>query len=130
METSDIQYNLDDAAYQFRIPQRKPWNSMLNEIKKAKETAKGKRVRFFQPIVKENQASAEVEIENLLVALDRLILACGNQDVENFDKWIAKAIEANGNIMVNQVNDFTIFVTEKISRVAKNDWTGGVKVHD
>ena len=53
METSDIQYNLDDAAYQFRIPQRKPWNSMLNEIKKAKETAKGKRVEIFQPIVKE-----------------------------------------------------------------------------
>ena len=51
------------------------------------------------------------------------------QDVENFDKWIAKAIEANGNIMVNQGDDLP-FLFEKISRVAKNDWTGGVKVHD
>jgi len=119
METSDIQYNLDDAAYQFRIPQRKPWNSMLNEIKKAKETAKGKRVEIFQPIVKENQASAEVEIENLLVALDRLILACGNQDVENFDKWIAKAIEANGNIMVNQVNDLPFLLPKRYQELPR-----------
>ena len=118
-ESSDIQYNLDDAAYQFRIPQRKPWNSMLNEIKKAKEIVKEKRGEIFQPIVKETQASAEVEIENLVIALDRLILACENQDVENFDKWIAKAIEANGNIMVNQVNDLPFLLPKRYQELPR-----------
>ena len=79
----------------------------------------GERGEIFQPIVKENQASAEVEIENLLVALDRLILACGNQDVENFDKWIAKAIEANGNIMVNQVNDLPFLLPKRYQELPR-----------
>lgn len=118
-ESSDIQDNLDDAAYQFRIPQRKPWNSMLNEIKKAKEIAKEKRGEIFQPIVKENQAGAEAEIENLVIALDRLILACENQDVENFDKWIAKAIEANGNIMISQVNDLPFLLPKRYQELPR-----------
>ena len=92
---------------------------MLNEIKKAKEIVKEKRGEIFQPIVKETQASAEVEIENLVIALDRLILACENQDVENFDKWIAKAIEANGNIMVNQVNDLPFLLPKRYQELPR-----------
>jgi len=119
-QSSEIQDNLDDAAYQFRIPQRKPWGQMLSEARKAKDIVKEKKDELFAPIITtQNREDAEVEMENLLIALDRLILACENQDVENFDRWIAKAIEANGSMMVLQVNDLPFLLPVRYQQLPR-----------
>uniref|UniRef100_A0A7S0SIZ5 PPIase cyclophilin-type domain-containing protein n=1 Tax=Mantoniella antarctica TaxID=81844 RepID=A0A7S0SIZ5_9CHLO len=102
-EASEVQYKLEEAAYLLRIPQRKPWGQMSDDVKKSLVIVRDKRVTLLQPVpVGEARNAAESTLGELDQLLTELGTIAGAQDVERFDRGLAMALDATSRLRVLQ----------------------------
>ena len=102
-EAGAIQGKLEEAAYLLRIPQRKPWGTMSDDVKASLAIARDQRSTLLEPVPAGDARAAAVavldEIEQLLVELGPI---AGVQDVERFDTGVAMALDAVSRLRVLQ----------------------------
>ena len=102
-DAGTVQSKLEEAAYLLRIPQRKPWGTMSDNVKTSLAVVRDRKDRLLEPVpVGAAAAAAEetrAELEQLLVELTAI---AGAQDVERFDRGVAMALDATSRLRVYQ----------------------------
>ena len=108
-----VQSKLEEAAYLLRIPQRKPWGTMGDNVKSSLAVVRDRKDRLLEPVPASTAAAAEetrAELEQLLVELTDI---AGAQDVERFDRGVAMALDATSRLRVYQAPGLPFDVPRK-----------------
>ena len=108
-----VQSKLEEAAYLLRIPQRKPWGTMGDNVKSSLAVVRDRKDRLLEPVPASAAAAAEetrAELEQLLVELTDI---AGAQDVERFDRGVAMALDATSRLRVYQAPGLPFDVPRK-----------------
>ena len=109
-----VQSKLEEAAYLLRIPQRKPWGTMGDNVKTSLAVVRDRKDRLLEPVpAGAASAAAEetrAELEQLLVELTDI---AGSQDVERFDRGVAMALDATSRLRVYQAPGLPFDVPRK-----------------
>lgn len=113
-DAGTVQSKLEEAAYLLRIPQRKPWGTMSDNVKTSLAVVRDRKDRLLEPVpVGAAAAAAEetrAELEQLLVELTAI---AGAQDVERFDRGVAMALDATSRLRVYQAPGLPFDVPRK-----------------
>ena len=113
-DTGMIQSKLEEAAYLLRIPQRKPWGTMGDNIKVSLATVRDKREKILAPVptgsASDEAESTRAELEQLLL---ELVDIAGSQDTERFDRGVAMALDATSRLKVYQAPGLPFDVPRK-----------------
>lgn len=72
---------MEGIAFSLRIPQRKPWGTMLENIASAKEIAED-RFKMLNGVPENEKSNAESFVDAILTSLDQLELRVSEQDPE------------------------------------------------
>ena len=78
-ETASAQKRLEEAAYLPRIPQRKPWSAMSEDVEETRRVLKEKRADVFAPVREDDRGRAEEAYAGLNGALTRLSSGRGRE---------------------------------------------------
>ena len=112
-DAGTVQSKLEEAAYLLRIPQRKPWGTMGDNVKSSLAVVRDRKDRLLEPVPASAAAAAEetrAELEQLLLELTDI---AGAQDVERFDRGVAMALDATSRLRVYQAPGLPFDVPRK-----------------
>ena len=102
-DAGEIQGRLEEAAYLLRIPQRKPWGTMGDDVKSSLGIVRDRRAKLLETVPPgEAKTTAEATIAELDQLLTELGDIAGSQDVERFDIGVAMALDATSRLRVLQ----------------------------
>ena len=94
-DAGEIQGRLEEAAYLLRIPQRKPWGTMADDVKSSLNIVRDRRARLLETVPSgESKTAAEATIAEIDQLLTELGDIAGSQNVERFDNGVAMALDA------------------------------------
>ena len=113
-DAGTVQSKLEEAAYLLRIPQRKPWGTMGDNVKTSLAVVRERKAALVEPVpvgaARDAAEETRAELEQLLV---ELIDIAGAQDVERFDRGIAMALDATSRLKVFQAPGLPFDVPRK-----------------
>ena len=118
-ETASAQKRLEEAAYLLRIPQRKPWSAMSEDVEETRRVLKEKRADVFAPVREDDRARAEEAYAGLNDALTRLSRAAGTRDVDAFDAQIARALDRLSELQIAQAPGLPFQIPGKYMELPK-----------
>ena len=102
-DAGEIQGRLEEAAYLLRIPQRKPWGTMADDVKSSLNIVRDRRARLLETVPSgESKTAAEATIAEIDQLLTELGDIAGSQNVERFDIGVAMALDATSRLRVLQ----------------------------
>jgi cyclophilin family peptidyl-prolyl cis-trans isomerase len=87
-----IQRNLESIQFKLRIPQRKPWNAMLNDLQTAQRIA-SEDSRMLRGVLPNDVEKGKVLTEDLRKELDRLAAAVAIKDPDRTSIRVANSLE-------------------------------------
>ncbi len=118
-ETASAQKRLEEAAYLLRIPQRKPWSAMSEDVEETRRVLKEKRADVFAPVREDDRGRAEEAYAGLNDALTRLSRAAGTRDVDAFDAQIARALDRLSELQIAQAPGLPFQIPGKYMELPK-----------
>ena len=118
-ETASAQKRLEEAAYLLRIPQRKPWAAMSEDVEETRRVLTEKRSDVFAPVRETDRARAEEAYAGLNDALTRLSRAAGTRDVDAFDAQIARALDRLSELQIAQAPGLPFQIPGKYMELPK-----------
>ena len=99
-DAGEIQGRLEEAAYLLRIPQRKPWGTMADDVKSSLNIVRDRRARLLETVPSgESKTAAEATIAEIDQLLTELGDIAGSQNVERFDIGVAMALDATSCLL-------------------------------
>jgi len=115
-----VQSKLEEAAYLLRIPQRKPWGTMGDNVKVSLNTVRDKKEKMLAPVpvgdARDAAETTRAELEQLLLELVDIAQA---QDVERFDRGVAMALDATSRLKVFQAPGLPFDVPRKFQNLPR-----------
>jgi cyclophilin family peptidyl-prolyl cis-trans isomerase len=119
-ESGLVQSKLEEAAYLLRIPQRKPWGTMGDNVKVSLNTVRDKKEKMLAPVpvgdARDAAETTRAELEQLLLELVDIAQA---QDVERFDRGVAMALDATSRLKVFQAPGLPFDVPRKFQNLPR-----------
>lgn len=92
-----IQDKLEDAAFKLRIPQRKPWAAMSDDLKEAQGLANDEE-RMLMGVLPKDKGVADEVLTNVQQTLSRLAYAMEAKDPDRTSLRLANALEYVGEL--------------------------------
>ncbi|PSC69067.1 peptidyl-prolyl cis-trans cyclophilin-type [Micractinium conductrix] len=100
-DVADVQQRLEAVAFKLRIPQRKPWGSMADDVAAAAQLA-AQPQRMLAGVLPPDAQQAETLVADIQRTLDRLARAIEVKDSDRTSVRVSNALELVANLELLQ----------------------------